>query len=154
MKSETIDIKLSLWYKFLDEPFLAAALDLSLLSQCNHTILSYGTYSFWAGFLAGQGKGLRIIPAFFEKYRTRTQTSYYFNRPPFESNLPRFYHGMKFFRWQIIDRWQIDCLTMNKSKRNSSHQNFLSSMFMFLISKYKLFCSYEIFCKSNKTGGQ
>ena len=50
-----------------------------------------------------KGKGFRIIPSFFDKYRTRTQTSYHFNSPPFESKLPRFYHGMKFFRWQIYD---------------------------------------------------
>ena len=34
--------------------------DLAIMSQCNHTILSHGTYSFWAGFLAG---GQRIIPS-------------------------------------------------------------------------------------------
>ena len=33
--------------------------DLAILASCNHTILSYGTYSFWAGFLSN---GLRIIP--------------------------------------------------------------------------------------------
>ena len=33
--------------------------DLAILARCNHTILSYGTYSFWAGYLSG---GLRIIP--------------------------------------------------------------------------------------------
>ena len=31
-----------------------------MLSKCNHTILSYGTFSFWAGFLC---KGKRIIPS-------------------------------------------------------------------------------------------
>ena len=35
-------------------------LDLAIISQCNHTILSHGTFSFWAGFLAG---GKRIIPS-------------------------------------------------------------------------------------------
>ena len=35
-------------------------LDLALLAKCNHSILSYGTFSFWSGFLAG---GKRIIPA-------------------------------------------------------------------------------------------
>ena len=33
--------------------------DLAILARCNHTILSYGTYSFWAGYLSG---GLRVIP--------------------------------------------------------------------------------------------
>lgn len=37
-----------------------AAVDLAILSRCNHTILSYGTYSFWAGFLSG---GMRVTPA-------------------------------------------------------------------------------------------
>lgn len=37
----------------------SVALDLATLSICNHTILSYGTFSFWGGFLSG---GLRIIP--------------------------------------------------------------------------------------------
>lgn len=31
----------------------AAGQDLALLSHCNHTILSYGTFSYWAGLLAG-----------------------------------------------------------------------------------------------------
>ena len=79
-------------------PKLAAAYDLSLLSLCNHTITSYGTYSFWAGFLAGQAKGVRIIPAFFPKYKSPSQVSYHFQVEPFTSKLPRFYFGMKFFR--------------------------------------------------------
>ena len=33
--------------------------DLAILARCNHTILSYGTYSFWAGYLSG---GMRVIP--------------------------------------------------------------------------------------------
>ena len=80
------------------KPPVSAALDLSLLSQCNHTVISYGTYSFWAGFLAGRGRGTRVLPAFFPKYRDVTQTSFHYNVPPFESKLPRFYYGMKFFR--------------------------------------------------------
>ena len=35
-------------------------MDMALLASCNHTILSYGTFSFWSGFLSG---GKRIIPA-------------------------------------------------------------------------------------------
>lgn len=37
----------------------AVGIDLATMSLCNHTILSHGTYSFWAGFFSG---GLRIIP--------------------------------------------------------------------------------------------
>ena len=114
--------KIPIWFIFLDQPFLSAALDLSLLSQCNHTIMSHGTYSFWAGFLAGQGKGLRILPPFFDKYRTGGQTSSHFNVPPFESKLPKFYYGMKFFRWYIIlwfNRW-MDMFLASKWKSSDS----------------------------------
>ena len=38
----------------------AVGRDLALLAACNHTVLSYGTFSFWAGFLAG---GHRLTPA-------------------------------------------------------------------------------------------
>ena len=34
----------------------AVGIDLAIMSLCNHTILSHGTYSFWAGFFSG---GLR-----------------------------------------------------------------------------------------------
>ena len=77
---------------------LTGALDLSLLSQCNHTITSYGTFSFWAGFLAGGGRGLRVLPAFFSKYRNKGQTSKHYFVPPFQSKLPRLYYGLKFIR--------------------------------------------------------
>ncbi len=40
--------------------------DLALLSLCNHTILSYGTFSFWGGFLAG---GAAVVPYHFPEYR-------------------------------------------------------------------------------------
>ena len=40
--------------------FNTKGMDLALLASCNHTISSYGTFSFWSGFLAG---GKRIIPS-------------------------------------------------------------------------------------------
>ena len=40
--------------------------DLALMSLCNHTIISHGTFSFWSGYLAG---GLVVRPEHFEKYR-------------------------------------------------------------------------------------
>ena len=43
----------------LDGEISSAATDLAVLASCNHTILSYGTFSFWSGFLAG---GKRVIP--------------------------------------------------------------------------------------------
>ena len=39
--------------------------DLALLASCNHTIQSYGSFSYFAGFLAG---GLRIVPEHFSEY--------------------------------------------------------------------------------------
>ena len=36
------------------------------MSLCNHTILTYGTFSHWAGFLAG---GSRVLPMHFPEYR-------------------------------------------------------------------------------------
>ncbi len=41
---------------------LTLGMDLALLAACNHTILTYGTFGFWAGFLAGGGTGKRILP--------------------------------------------------------------------------------------------
>ena len=40
--------------------------DLALMSLCNHTIVSHGTFSFWAGYLAG---GYVIRPEHFQEYR-------------------------------------------------------------------------------------
>jgi hypothetical protein len=37
----------------------SVGLDLALLSRCNYTILSYGTFSFWGGFLS---EGPKILP--------------------------------------------------------------------------------------------
>ena len=48
-------------------PVWTAAVDLALVSQCNHSITSHGTFSFWAGLLAGRGRGLRVIPPFFSR---------------------------------------------------------------------------------------
>ena len=44
----------------------SAGYDMSLLAACNHTIQSYGSYSFWAGFLAGRGRGKRITPRLYQ----------------------------------------------------------------------------------------
>ena len=48
-------------------PVWTAAVDLALVSQCNHSITSHGTFSFWAGLLAGRGRGQRVIPPFFSR---------------------------------------------------------------------------------------
>ncbi len=46
--------------------FSSVGHDLALMSLCNHTVISYGTFSFWSGFLAG---GTVIKPEHFEEYR-------------------------------------------------------------------------------------
>ena len=38
---------------------ISVGLDMALISRCNYTILSYGTFSFWGGFLSG---GPKILP--------------------------------------------------------------------------------------------
>ena len=38
---------------------ISVGLDLAIMSRCNFTILSYGTFSFWSGFLSG---GPRLLP--------------------------------------------------------------------------------------------
>ena len=38
---------------------ISVGLDMAILSRCNVTMLSYGTYSFWGGFLSG---GPKILP--------------------------------------------------------------------------------------------
>ena len=35
-------------------------LDMSILSQCNHSIISYGTYSFWSAYLRRKGTTLFV----------------------------------------------------------------------------------------------
>ncbi|XP_064469605.1 galactoside alpha-(1,2)-fucosyltransferase 2-like [Ornithodoros turicata] len=40
---------------------VSPAMDLALLAQCNHTIMTIGTFGFWAGYLAGESEGPRNI---------------------------------------------------------------------------------------------
>lgn len=74
----------------------SAGRDLSLLAACNHTILSYGTYTFWAGFLAGRGKGKRILPHFFPRYQSIRTSKVFYGEKPWKSKLPRLYYGLHF----------------------------------------------------------
>ena len=39
---------------------ISIGLDLAMMSRCNYTILSYGTFSFWSGFLGGSPKILPV----------------------------------------------------------------------------------------------
>ena len=43
---------------------VSVGLDMAILSKCNYTVLSYGTYSFWSGFLSG---GPKILPIHMSK---------------------------------------------------------------------------------------
>ena len=66
-----------------------SANDLALLANCNHTIQSYGTFSYFAGFLAN---GYRIIPEHFSEYRTDQHLNIpLLRRHPFEEPLPELY---------------------------------------------------------------
>ena len=43
----------------LEDNEISVGVDMAILTKCNFTILSYGTYSFWSGFLSG---GPKILP--------------------------------------------------------------------------------------------
>ena len=65
--------------------------DLALLASCNHTIQSYGSYTFFAGFLAG---GLKIVPQHFAEYRTKTEganATQFLKKNPLDNPLPELY---------------------------------------------------------------
>ena len=49
------DPDFNLYMDALNERQSSAGLDLALLASCNHTITSYGSYSFWTSFLARKG---------------------------------------------------------------------------------------------------
>ena len=53
--------------------------DLAVMSLCNHTILTYGTFSHWAGFLAG---GSRVLPMHFPEYRFEKKLVGVWREPP------------------------------------------------------------------------
>lgn len=63
--------------------------DLALLANCNHTIQSYGSFTYYAGFFAG---GYKILPEHFKRY----WTPHTYKPPsldPFENPVPRLYFG-------------------------------------------------------------
>ena len=35
-------------------------LDMAIMSKCNHSIISYGTYSFWSAYLKPAGQTLYV----------------------------------------------------------------------------------------------
>ena len=62
--------------------------DLAVMSMCDHSILSRGTFSFWAGFLAG---GSVILPCHIPQYRADFDNKEVCKRDPLEKPLPRLY---------------------------------------------------------------
>ncbi len=68
--------------------------DLALLASCNHTILSYGSFGYFAGFLSN---GYKIIPEHFKRFRKREHAHIKkLDMDPFDSPLPRltFFDGL------------------------------------------------------------
>jgi len=62
--------------------------DLALMALCNHTIISRGTFSFWAGFFAG---GSVVRPEHFARYRKHEANHNLLEEGPLEMSLPRIY---------------------------------------------------------------
>ena len=62
--------------------------DLSLMSMMNHTILSRGSFSFWAGFMAGYGA--KVYPCHFPAYQSLEHNSKHIcYRHPLEKPIKR-----------------------------------------------------------------
>lgn len=65
--------------------------DLCLLAQCNHTVTSHGSFSYFAGAFAG---GFKIVPEHFREFRSeKTAKSRTFDGDPFENPLERMHHA-------------------------------------------------------------
>ena len=76
---------------FIGDPTdLKGQYDLAILANCNHTIQSYGSYTYFAGFLAN---GLKFIPENFAEYRLSDQNKLEMN---FEFNEFQFIMKIKF----------------------------------------------------------
>ena len=64
--------------------------DLAIMSQCNHTIMSRGTFSFWSSYLAGGGA--TVLPCHLPAFRSPKHDIYQLcNRNPLENPLPRLF---------------------------------------------------------------
>ena len=76
---------------FIRDPTdLKGQYDLAILANCNHTIQSQGSYTYFAGFLAN---GLKFIPENFAEYRLSDQNKLEMN---FEFNEFQFIMKIKF----------------------------------------------------------
>ena len=67
---------------------LCRFMPLAILANCNHTIQSYGSYTYFAGFLVN---GLKIIPENFAEYRLLDQRNAIriLDKNPLENPLPK-----------------------------------------------------------------
>ena len=68
-----------------------APFDLALLANCNHTIQSYGSYTYYAGFFAG---GYKILPEHFKEY-WQPHTYKPPSLDPFRNPIPRLHFVSK-----------------------------------------------------------
>ena len=78
-----------LFFVSKSEPMEASSVghDLAIMARCNHSIISHGTFSYWAGFLAG---GAVITPHHFPQYRKKGIVfDPMFKRHPLDEPLPR-----------------------------------------------------------------
>ena len=61
--------------------------DIALLANCNHTIESHGSFSYFAGAFSG---GFKVKPSHFLKYRDpRHKENNFWSKSPFKHPLPR-----------------------------------------------------------------
>jgi len=62
--------------------------DIAVMSQCKHSIVSRGTFSYWSGFLAG---GSVILPCHFPNFRSQYDLEKVCKRDPLKNPLERLY---------------------------------------------------------------
>ena len=72
---------------YVPEAAPSPAHDLAILSNCNHTIMTYGTFGFWGGYLAG-GEVL-----YFDKF-LKPNTTFTLEKFLFEKMYPPYWKGI------------------------------------------------------------
>lgn len=72
---------------YVPEEAPSPAHDLAILSNCNHTVMTYGTFGFWGGYLAG-GEVL-----YFDKF-LKPNTSFTLKKFVFEKMYPPYWKGI------------------------------------------------------------
>ena len=107
---------------------LSVGLDLAMMSRCNYTILSYGTFSFWAGFLSG---GPKILPV-----------HYYHGHTVWENGKP-LYQQEPFLLTDIA-------MPHDDSKKKKAHWSFITNFRGPLRSNFFSSAIESIASKNNK----